>query len=187
METAFYILSNARWNELKEQHDNLAKVDEELECLMMDSNRCTMEGESSFKDIKKERKYQQLDRDKYLLLTKIFTLLDSYGVALKYKDYSPIALKMRIFYPDLKNSYLPIKKEDIEKLIEAAEKAYNAVTYEDVHYNWMRNDWWKFYRDDEIPYDGFYFATTKQFIANMKYLLKTVDFNNEVIVYREGV
>ena len=38
-----------------------------------------------------------------------------------------------------------------------------------------------------LTYDGFYFATTKQLISNMKYLLKTIDFNKEVIVYREGV
>ena len=96
---------------------------------------------------------------------------------------------MRIIFSqeDLRNSYIRIKKKDIEKLVAYAEKAYNGVTYDDININWQRHDWWRFIRDDEITYDGFYFATTKQFISNMKHLLKTVDFNKEVIVYREGV
>ena len=98
-------------------------------------------------------------------------------------------MKMRTIFSqdDLKNAYIRIKKKDIEKLVEYAEKAYNGVTYDDIDLNWPRNDWWRFIGKDEITDDGFYFATTKQFISNMKYLLKTIDFNKEVIVYREGV
>ena len=189
METAFYILTKERWHDLHAYHRRLQKVDQRLETLMLDPNRSTADGEPAFKDREKEREYQQLDRKKYQLLTSIFGILNSYGVALKYKDYSPIQLKMRIIFSqaDLKNSYLHLKKKDIEKLVEYAEKAYNGVTYDDVDLNWQRHDWWRFMRDDEITYDGFYFATTKQFISNMKHLLKTVDFNKEVIVYREGV
>ena len=115
--------------------------------------------------------------------------MNSYSVALRYKDYSPIQIRMRTIFSqdDLKNAYIRIKKKDIEKLVEYAEKAYNGVTYDDIDLNWPRNDWWRFIGKDEITYDGFYFATTKQFISNMKYLLKTIDFNKEVIVYREGV
>lgn len=189
METVFYTISKERWHDVAALQRRLKIVDKQLDKLMLDPNKSDVSGEVSFKDREKELEYRALDRKKYLIITKIFEYLNSYSVALRYKDYSPIELKMRLIFrqDDLKNGYIRLKKKDIEKLIAAAEKAYNGVTYDDIDLNWQRYDWWRFVRDDEITYDGFYFATTKQFISNMKYLLKTIDFNNEVIVYREGV
>jgi len=189
LETVFYTVSKERWHDVAALQRRLKLVDNQIDALMKDSHRSDVGGEVSFKDREKELEYRALDRKKYIIITKIFEYLNSYSVALRFKDYSPIQLKMRLIrsQEDLKNSYVRIKKKDIEKLVAAAEKAYNGVTYEDVELNWQRYDWWRFIRDDEITYDGFYFATTKQFISNMKYLLKTIDFNKEVIVYREGV
>lgn len=189
METVFYTVSKERWHDVAALQRRLKLVDNQIEALMKDPDKSGVGGEVSFKDREKELEYRALDRKKYIIITKIFEYLNSYSVALRFKDYSPIQMKMRTIFShdDLKNSYVRIKKKDIEKLVAAAEKAYNGVTYEDVEFNWQRYDWWRFIRDDEITYDGFYFATTKQFISNMKYLLKTIDFNKEVIVYREGV
>lgn len=189
METVFYTVSKERWHDVAALQRRLKLVDKQLDKLMLDPNRSDVGGEVSFKDREKELEYRALDRKKYLIITKIFEYLNSYSVALRFKDYSPIQLKMRIIFSqdDLKNAYIRVKKKDIEKLVAYAEKAYNGVTYDDIDLNWPRNDWWRFIGKDEITYDGFYFATTKQFISNMKHLLKTVDFNKEVIVYREGV
>jgi len=189
LETVFYTVSKERWHDVAALQRRLKLVDNQIEALMKDPDKSDVGGEVSFKDREKELEYRTLDRKKYIIITKIFEYLNSYSVALRFKDYSPIQMKMRTIFSqeDLKNSYVRIKKKDIEKLVAAAEKAYNGVTYEDVELNWQRYDWWRFIRDDEITYDGFYFATTKQFISNMKYLLKTIDFNKEVIVYREGV
>ena len=189
METVFYTVSKERWHDVAALQRRLKLVDNQIEALMKDPDKSDVGGEVSFKDREKELEYRALDRKKYIIITKIFEYLNSYSVALRFKDYSPIQLKMRLIrsQEDLKNSYVRLKKKDIEKLVAYAEKAYNGVTYDDVELNWQRYDWWRFIRDDEITYDGFYFATTKQFISNMKYLLKTIDFNKEVIVYREGV
>lgn len=189
METVFYTVSKERWHDVAALQRRLKLVDNQIEALMKDPDRSDVGGEVSFKDREKELEYRALDRKKYIIITKIFEYLNSYSVALRFKDYSPIQLNMRIIFShdDLKNSYIRLKKKNIEKLVEHAEKAYNGVTYKDIELNWPRHDWWRFIREDEITYDGFYFATTKQFIANMKYLLKTIDFNKEVIVYREGV
>ena len=189
METVFYTVSKERWYDVAALQRRLKLVDNQIDALMKDPDKSDVGGEVSFKDREKELEYRALDRKKYIIITKIFEYLNSYSVALRFKDYSPIQLKMRLIrsQEDLKNSYVRLKKKDIEKLVAYAEKAYNGVTYDDVELNWQRYDWWRFIRDDEITYDGFYFATTKQFISNMKYLLKTIDFNKEVIVYREGV
>lgn len=177
METVFYTVSKERWHDVAALQRRLKLIDKQIDASMKDPDR------------EKELEYRELDRKQYIIITKIFEYLNSYSVALRYKDYSPIQMKMRTIFSqdDLKNTYIRIKKKDIEKLVEYAEKAYNGVTYDDIDLNWPRNDWWRFIGKDEITYDGFYFATTKQFISNMKYLLKTIDFNKEVIVYREGV
>lgn len=177
METVFYTVSKERWHDVAALQRRLKLVDNQIDASMKDPDR------------EKELEYRELDRKQYIIITKIFEYLNSYSVALRYKDYSPIQMKMRTIFSqeDLKNSYVRLKKKDIEKLVEYAEKAYNGVTYDDINLNWPRNDWWRFIGKDEITYDGFYFAKTKQFIFNMKYLLKTIDFNKEVIVYREGV
>lgn len=177
METVFYTVSKERWHDVAALQRRLKIVDKQIDASMKDPDR------------EKELEYRKLDRKQYIIITKIFEYLNSYSVALRYKDYSPIQMKMRTIFSqdDLKNAYIRIKKKDIEKLVEYAEKAYNGVTYDDIDLNWPRNDWWRFIGKDEITYDGFYFAKTKQFISNMKYLLKTIDFNKEVIVYREGV
>ena len=189
METVFYTVSKERWHDVAALQRRLKLVDNQIEALMKDPDKSDVGGEVSFKDREKELEYRALDRKKYIIITKIFEYLNSYSIALRYKDYSPIQMKMRTIFSqdDLKNTYIRIKKKDIEKLVEYAEKAYNGVTYDDIDLNWPRNDWWRFIGKDVITYDGFYFATTKQFISNMKYLLKTIDFNKEVIVYREGV
>lgn len=177
METVFYTVSKERWHDVAALQKRLKLIDKQIDASMKDPDR------------EKELEYRELDRKQYIIITKIFEYLNSYSIALRYKDYSPIQMKMRTIFSqdDLKNAYIRIKKKDIEKLVEYAEKAYNGVTYDDIDLNWPRNDWWRFIGKDEITYDGFYFATTKQFISNMKYLLKTIDFNKEVIVYREGV
>lgn len=177
METVFYTVSKERWHDVAALQRRLKLIDKQIDASLKDPDR------------EKELEYRELDRKKYIIITKIFEYLNSYSVALRYKDYSPIQMKMRTIFSqdDLKNAYIRIKKKDIEKLVEYAEKAYNGVTYDDINLNWPRNDWWRFIGKDEITYDGFYFAKTKQFISNMKYLLKTIDFNKEVIVYREGV
>ena len=189
METIFYTVSKERWHDVAALQRRLKLVDNQIEVLMKDPDKSDVGGEVSFKDREKELEYRALDRKKYIIITKIFEYLNSYSVPLRFKDYSPIQMKMRTIFSqeDLKNSYVRIKKKDIEKLVAAAEKAYNGVTYDDIDLNWPRNDWWRFIGKDEITYDGFYFAKTKQFISNMKYLLKTIDFNKEVIVYHEGV
>ena len=177
METVFYTVSKERWHDVAALQRRLKLIDKQIDASMKDPDR------------EKELEYRELDRKQYIIITKIFEYLNSYSITLRYKDYSPIQMKMRTIFSqdDLKNAYIRIKKKDIEKLVEYAEKAYNGVTYDDIDLNWPRNDWWRFIGKDEITYDGFYFATTKQFISNMKYLLKTIDFNKEVIVYREGV
>lgn len=177
MEIVFYTVTKERWHDVAALQRRLKLIDKQIDASMKDPDR------------EKELEYRELDRKQYIIITKIFEYLNSYSIALRYKDYSPIQMKMRTIFSqdDLKNAYIRIKKKDIEKLVEYAEKAYNGVTYDDIDLNWPRNDWWRFIGKDEITYDGFYFATTKQFISNMKYLLKTIDFNKEVIVYREGV
>ena len=177
MEIVFYTVTKERWHDVAALQRRLKLIDKQIDASMKDPDR------------EKELEYRELDRKQYIIITKIFEYLNSYSIALRYKDYSPIQMKMRTIFTqdDLKNAYIRIKKKDIEKLVEYAEKAYNGVTYDDIDLNWPRNDWWRFIGKDEITYDGFYFATTKQFISNMKYLLKTIDFNKEVIVYREGV
>lgn len=177
MEIVFYTVTKERWHDVAALQRRLKLIDKQIDASMKDPDR------------EKELEYRELDRKQYIIITKIFEYLNSYSVALRYKDYSPIQMKMRTIFSqdDLKNAYTRIKKKDIEKLVEYAEKAYNGVTYDDIDLNWPRNDWWRFIRKDEITYDGFYFAKTKQFISNMKYLLKTIDFNKKVIVYREGV
>lgn len=177
METVFYTVSKERWHDVAALQRRLKLIDKQIDASMKDPDR------------EKELEYRELDRKQYIIIIKIFEYLNSYSIALRYKDYSPIQMKMRTIFSqdDLKNAYIRIKKKDIEKLVEYAEKAYNGVTYDDINLNWPRNDWWRFIGKDEITYDGFYFAKTKQFISNMKYLLKTIDFNKEVIVYREGV
>lgn len=177
MEIVFYTVSKERWHDVAALQKRLKLIDKQIDASMKDPDR------------EKELEYRELDRKQYIIITKIFEYLNSYSIALRYKDYSPIQMKMRTIFSqdDLKNAYIRIKKKDIEKLVEYAEKAYNGVTYDDIDLNWPRNDWWRFIGKDEITYDGFYFAKTKQFISNMKYLLKTIDFNKEVIVYREGV
>lgn len=177
MEIVFYTLTKERWHDVAALQRRLKLIDKQIDASMKDPDR------------EKELEYRELDRKQYIIITKIFEYLNSYSIALRYKDYSPIQMKMRTIFSqdDLKNAYIRIKKKDIEKLVEYAEKAYNGVTYDDIDLNWPRNDWWRFIGKDEITYDGFYFAKTKQFISNMKYLLKTIDFNKEVIVYREGV
>lgn len=177
MEIVFYTVTKERWHDVAALQRRLKLIDKQIDASMKDPDR------------EKELEYRELDRKQYIIITKIFEYLNSYSIALRYKDYSPIQMKMRTIFSqdDLKNAYIRVKKKDIEKLVEYAEKAYNGVTYDDIDLNWPRNDWWRFIGKDEITYDGFYFATTKQFISNMKYLLKTIDFNKEVIVYREGV
>lgn len=177
METVFYTVSKERWHDVAALQRKLKLIDKQIDASMKDPDR------------EKELEYRELDRKQYIIITKIFEYLNSYSIALRYKDYSPIQMKMRTIFSqeDLKNSYVRLKKKDIEKLVEYAEKAYNGMTYDEIDLNWPRNDWWRFIGKDEITYDGFYFAKTKQFISNMKYLLKTIDFNKEVIVYREGV
>ena len=177
MEIVFYTVTKERWHDVAALQRRLKLIDKQIDASMKDPDR------------EKELEYRELDRKQYIIITKIFEYLNSYSITLRYKDYSPIQMKMRTIFSqdDLKNAYIRIKKKDIEKLVEYAEKAYNGVTYDDIDLNWPRNDWWRFIGKDEITYDGFYFATTKQFISNMKYLLKTIDFNKEVIVYREGV
>lgn len=177
MEIVFYTVTKERWHDVAALQRRLKLIDKQIDASMKDPDR------------EKELEYRELDRKQYIIITKIFEYLNSYSIALRYKDYSPIQMKMRTIFSqdDLKNAYIRVKKKDIEKLVEYAEKAYNGVTYDDIDLNWLRNDWWRFIGKDEITYDGFYFATTKQFISNMKYLLKTIDFNKEVIVYREGV
>lgn len=177
MEIVFYTVTKERWHDVAALQRRLKLIDKQIDASMKDPDR------------EKELEYRELDRKQYIIITKIFEYLNSYSIALRYKDYSPIQMKMRTIFSqdDLKNAYIRIKKKDIEKLVEYAEKAYNGVTYDDIDLNWPRNDWWRFIGKDEITYDGFYFAKTKQFISNMKYLLKTIDFNKEVIVYREGV
>lgn len=177
MEIVFYTVTKERWHDVAALQRRLKLIDKQIDASMKDPDR------------EKELEYRELDRKQYIIITKIFEYLNSYSIALRYKDYSPIQMKMRTIFSqdDLKNAYIRIKKKDIEKLVEYAEKAYNGVTYDDIDLNWPRNDWWRFIGKDEITYDGFYFATTKQFISNMKYLLKTIDFNKEVIIYREGV
>ena len=177
MEIVFYTVTKERWHDVAALQRRLKLIDKQIDASMKDPDR------------EKELEYRELDRKQYIIITKIFEYLNSYSIALRYKDYSPIQMKMRTIFTqdDLKNAYIRIKKKDIEKLVEYAEKAYNGVTYDDIDLNWPRNDWWRFIEKDEITYDGFYFAKTKQFISNMKYLLKTIDFNKEVIVYREGV
>lgn len=177
MEIVFYTVTKERWHDVAALQKRLKLIDKQIDASMKDPDR------------EKELEYRELDRKQYIIITKIFEYLNSYSIALRYKDYSPIQMKMRTIFSqdDLKNAYIRIKKKDIEKLVEYAEKAYNGVTYDDINLNWPRNDWWRFIGKDEITYDGFYFVTTKQFISNMKYLLKTIDFNKEVIVYREGV
>lgn len=177
MEIVFYTVTKERWHDVAALQKRLKLIDKQIDASMKDPDR------------EKELEYRELDRKQYILITKIFEYLNSYSIALRYKDYSPIQMKMRTIFSqdDLKNAYIRIKKKDIEKLVEYAEKAYNGVTYDDIDLNWPRNDWWRFIGKDEITYDDFYFAKTKQFISNMKYLLKTIDFNKEVIVYREGV
>lgn len=177
METVFYTVTKERWHDVAALQRRLKLIDKQIDASMKDPDR------------EKELEYRELDRKQYIIITKIFEYLNSYSIALRYKDYSPIQMKMRTIFSqdDLKNAYIRIKKKDIEKLVEYAEKAYNGVTYDDIDLNWPRNDWWRFIGKDEITYDDFYFAKTKQFISNMKYLLKTIDFNKEVIVYREGV
>lgn len=177
MEIVFYTVSKERWHDVAALQRRLKLIDKQIDASMKDPDR------------EKELEYRELDRKQYIIITKIFEYLNSYSIALRYKDYSPIQMKMRTIFSqdDLKNAYIRIKKKDIEKLVEYAEKAYNGVTYDDIDLNWPRNDWWRFIGKDEITYDDFYFAKTKQFISNMKYLLKTIDFNKEVIVYREGV
>ena len=177
MEIVFYTVTKERWHDVAALQKRLKLIDKQIDASMKDPDR------------EKELEYRELDRKQYIIITKIFEYLNSYSIALRYKDYSPIQMKMRTIFSqdDLKNAYIRIKKKDIEKLVEYAEKAYNGVTYDDIDLNWPRNDWWRFIGKDEITYDGFYFAKTKQFISNMKYLLKTIDFNKEVIVYREGV
>lgn len=177
MEIVFYTVTKERWHDVAALQRRLKLIDKQIDASMKDPDR------------EKELEYRELDRKQYIIITKIFEYLNSYSIALRYKDYSPIQMKMRTIFSqdDLKNAYIRIKKKDIEKLVEYAEKAYNGVTYDDIDLNWPRNDWWRFIGKDEITYDDFYFAKTKQFISNMKYLLKTIDFNKEVIVYREGV
>lgn len=177
MEIVFYTVTKERWHDVAALQRRLKLIDKQIDASMKDPDR------------EKELEYRELDRKQYIIITKIFEYLNSYSIALRYKDYSPIQMKMRTIFSqdDLKNAYIRIKKKDIEKLVEYAEKAYNGVTYDDIDLNWPRNDWWRFIGKDEITYDGFYFAKTKQFISNMKYLLKTIDFNKEVIIYREGV
>lgn len=177
MEIVFYTVTKERWHDVAALQRRLKLIDKQIDASMKDPDR------------EKELEYRELDRKQYIIITKIFEYLNSYSIALRYKDYSPIQMKMRTIFSqdDLKNAYIRVKKKDIEKLVEYAEKAYNGVTYDDIDLNWPRNDWWRFIGKDEITYDGFYFAKTKQFISNMKYLLKTIDFNKEVIVYREGV
>ena len=177
MEIVFYTVTKERWHDVAALQKRLKLIDKQIDASMKDPDR------------EKELEYRELDRKQYIIITKIFEYLNSYSITLRYKDYSPIQMKMRTIFSqdDLKNAYIRIKKKDIEKLVEYAEKAYNGVTYDDIDLNWPRNDWWRFIGKDEITYDGFYFAKTKQFISNMKYLLKTIDFNKEVIVYREGV
>lgn len=177
MEIVFYTVTKERWHDVAALQKRLKLIDKQIDASMKDPDR------------EKELEYRELDRKQYIIITKIFEYLNSYSIALRYKDYSPIQMKMRTIFSqdDLKNAYIRIKKKDIEKLVEYAEKAYNGVTYDDIDLNWPRNDWWRFIGKDEITYDDFYFAKTKQFISNMKYLLKTIDFNKEVIVYREGV
>lgn len=177
MEIVFYTVTKERWHDVAALQRRLKLIDKQIDASMKDPDR------------EKELEYRELDRKQYIIITKIFEYLNSYSIALRYKDYSPIQMKMRTIFSqdDLKNAYIRIKKKDIEKLVEYAEKAYNGVTYDDIDLNWPRNDWWRFIGKDEITYDDFYFAKTKQFITNMKYLLKTIDFNKEVIVYREGV
>ena len=177
MEIVFYTVTKERWHDVAALQRRLKLIDKQIDASMKDPDR------------EKELEYRELDRKQYIIITKIFEYLNSYSIALRYKDYSPIQMKMRTIFSqdDLKNAYIRIKKKDIEKLVEYAEKAYNGVTYDEIDLNWPRNDWWRFIGKDEITYDGFYFAKTKQFISNMKYLLKTIDFNKEVIVYREGV
>lgn len=115
METVFYTVSKERWYDVAALQRRLKLVDNQIEALMKDPDKSDVGGEVSFKDREKELEYRALDRKKYIIITKIFEYLNSYSKALRYKDYSPIQMKMRTIFSqdDLKNAYIRIKKKKI--------------------------------------------------------------------------